>query len=164
MSSLRPAAPQGSWHLGGESFTIRLGAEQSGGEMVVLETFSAPGGAAPGLHRHGFMETFHVLDGAFEFDTRDEDGDLRTFPAEAGATLFVPSMGWHRFRNVGTAAGRLLTIFTTGAIEEMARAVGQPIDDPRQPAPAAAPAPSEEAMRTVGRLMAEHRIEMLPPG
>ncbi len=113
------------------------------------------------MARHGFVETFYVLEGEFEFGGMGADDEMDTVPAAAGDTVFVPSMAWHRFENVGDARGRLLTVFGTAAIEEIAHAIGRRIDDPENP-PAPEGPPSEEGMRQAMEIIGEHNIETMP--
>lgn len=150
------------WLLGGETTTVKVSGRDTAGDLLVLETFVPPGGGAPGLARHEFVETFYVIEGDFEFGTMDADGEPSTVPATAGDTVFVPSMAWHRYENVGGAPGRLLTIFPTDAIEDLARAIGQKIDDPENP-PATGGPPSEEGIRRATEILQKGRIEVMQP-
>jgi hypothetical protein len=48
---------------------VLLRSEQSGGEVSVIESGSAPGFGGPSLHHHDFDETFYVMTVAGEGGT-----------------------------------------------------------------------------------------------
>jgi hypothetical protein len=48
---------------------VLLRAEQSGGEVALIESGSAPGFGGPPLHHHDFDETFYVMTVAGEDGT-----------------------------------------------------------------------------------------------
>lgn len=73
------------------------------GRASCVEFVAAPG-FDTGLHVHERLEeTFYVLGGEFEFRVGEE-----TFPADAGACIFVPAQVQHAFANRGAAPARLL--------------------------------------------------------
>ena len=52
----------------GERVVVRVGTEDSGGELLVAELFVRPGGAMAGEHVHpGIAEWFTVLEGRVAF-------------------------------------------------------------------------------------------------
>lgn len=119
-----------------------------------------PGGGPAALARHRFLETFWVLEGAFEFDTVDAAGAPGILRATASDTVLVPPLVWHRYRNVGP--GRLFTVFNTAVIEALVEAIRQRIDDPaHSPVPRT---PATEGLRRVGELTQQYRIETPPTG
>lgn len=156
-----PSGEGEHWLVGGETTTVKVSGRDTEGRLLVLETYVEPGGGTSELHRHRFVEFFRVLEGRFEFGTADVTGQRATVAASAGDTVHVPSSAWHSYQNVGETPGRLLTIFATDAIEQLAHAVGERIEDPAHPAASGAPPSAEGAQRAVA-LMAEHAIERFP--
>lgn len=150
------------WLVGGETTTIKVSGRETAGGMLVLETLVPPGGGPPTLARHDFVETFYVLEGAFEFGMIDAAGEPAAFPAAVGDTVFVPSMAWHRYENVGEGRGRLLVVFAETAIEDIAGLIGQKVEDPDNP-PAPGGPPSEEEARRATEILRRHKIEVMPP-
>lgn len=165
MSTIRfTGADQGEhWLVGGETTTIKVSGRETEGEMLVLETRVPPGGGPPNLARHDFVETFHVLEGEFEFGTMDAAGGMDTIPAAVGDTVFVPRMAWHKYKNVGDGLGRLFTVFAETAIEDIAGAIGQKVENPDNP-PAPEGPPSEEDARRAMEILRRYKIEIMPPG
>jgi quercetin dioxygenase-like cupin family protein len=93
-------------------FHVKVGAWDTSGELLVLETVVAPGTGA-GLHRHPAREVFDVLDGRFDFRTLS-DGRVCSIAATAGDVVDVPPDVPHGYTNVGAEAGRLFCLFTPG--------------------------------------------------
>jgi len=92
---------------------VKVGAAQSGDEITVIENLKIPAGAGPGLHIHEKEnELYYVLDGEFEFVC----GDDRVCGGP-GTFVFAPRGLPHRFKNIGSAPGRMLVSFTPGGIE-----------------------------------------------
>jgi mannose-6-phosphate isomerase-like protein (cupin superfamily) len=142
--------------------TIKASGRDTSGKILMIEARVPPGGGPPGLHRHYSAEIFYILEGEFEFTIADVAGKLSTAKLTAGDTLAVPSLVWHNFKNVGTTPGKFLTIHSPAGMEDFAREIGTPIEDPCNPPQAEGP-PSEEQrqrlMETIGKYM-----EMMPPG
>lgn len=149
------------WLVGADVATVKVSGRDTSGDLLVLESIVPRGGGPPVLHRHEFPETFYILAGEFEFSTADADGVVGAVGATAGDTVFVPSLVWHNFKNVGKVAGRFLAIHATAVMEDFAHEVGRKIDDPENPPKPEGP-PSEEETR---RMMATiHKyMEVLPP-
>ena len=93
-----------------ETQTVKIGAEQSGGALLLMVTTSAPGAGTP-LHTHPVDEYFYILDGAYEFHTVRE-GAVETIHAVPGAVVHVPPDVPHRYLNTGEGSARMLTLFT----------------------------------------------------
>jgi quercetin dioxygenase-like cupin family protein len=88
--------------LRGTEVVFKVESDRADGASCV--EFTAAPGFDTGLHVHQRLEeTFHVLDGDFEFRAGDE-----TFQAAAGACLFVPPGVPHAFANRSAASARLL--------------------------------------------------------
>jgi mannose-6-phosphate isomerase-like protein (cupin superfamily) len=91
--------------LGGTEVVFKVESSSAAGASCV--EFRAAPGFDTGLHVHESLEeTFHVLDGEFEFRVGDE-----TMRATSGACVFVPPGVAHAFANrSGTRSKLLLTM------------------------------------------------------
>ncbi len=111
----------------GELSRIALPAGSGTPSLSIIEITTQPGGGPPALHTHPPMEAFYVLEGEYEFATAGTP-----IRARAGSVVYVPSNVPHNYKNVGTAPGRILAIFTQPAAEhflrEMAAASSIPPD------------------------------------
>jgi mannose-6-phosphate isomerase-like protein (cupin superfamily) len=107
-----PAGHGSCIQYGGHEMRVKLGAAQSNGELTLIEDVVPPNDGPP-LHVHEKEnETYYVLDGQFEFfcgADRVEGG--------RGTFVFAPRGLPHRFKNIGSAAGRILIGFTPAGIE-----------------------------------------------
>lgn len=67
--------PDGGQHLAVhfETQTVKVGTEQSAGELLFMATTTAPGKGTP-LHTHPVHEYFYILDGTYEFHALHEGG------------------------------------------------------------------------------------------
>jgi hypothetical protein len=91
------------------------------------------------------VEIFYVMEGSFEFLLEDLDNPVRV---ASGGVVHVPSRTIHTFKNVGTAAGKLLVTLLPGNFEKFFRALGKPVggtgipdlNSPPDPASVDAPA------------------------
>lgn len=97
--------------------------------LTTLITFLAPGNttngayaiwqedvpplAGPPLHSHPDEETFYVLSGSFEFSLGDISNPVQ---ATQGDVVKVFGNAVHTYKNIGDAAGKLLTIATPGKL------------------------------------------------
>lgn len=92
---------------------VKVGAAQSP-ELTMIENVLIAPGSGPGLHIHEKEnECYYVLDGEFEFVCGDD-----RVSGGSGTFVFAPRGLPHRFKNIGTAPGRLLVSFTPSGIEE----------------------------------------------
>ena len=91
---------------------IRIAADQTGGSLGCFEA-EVPAGEGPPFHIHEKEEEFfRVLQGRFAFwcnGTRVELG--------ADGLIVVPRGAVHRFQNIGTTTGHLMTLMTPGGFE-----------------------------------------------
>jgi quercetin dioxygenase-like cupin family protein len=81
----------------GERAVIRLGTEESSGELLISDLYISPGGAVAGEHVHpGIEEIFTVVDGSvgFRLDGRED-------VAGPGRRLVVPTEVAHYWWNAG---------------------------------------------------------------
>jgi quercetin dioxygenase-like cupin family protein len=90
---------------------VHLRAEESAGQVSVIETAPAPG-AGPPLHHHDFDEAFYVIEGELAFRLRDE-----TIVAGPGDLVFAPRAVPHTFANLGDSAARQLIVCTPAGFE-----------------------------------------------
>ena len=91
---------------------VKLGAAQSNGELTLIEDL-VPVDSGPPLHVHEKEnETYYVLEGEFEFVCGSE-----RVTGGAGTFVFAPRGLPHRYKNIGTAPGRVLFGFTPAGIE-----------------------------------------------
>ena len=137
----------------GDTMALKATGESTGGNLVLLENLTAPGGGPPPhLHRNE-DEFFYVLDGTFEIRIGDDVHALG-----AGGFAFVPRGTVHSFRNTAETPSRILVGFTPGGLEGFFRAAGRrAVDD--GPAP---PFDDDELARTM--VAAErHGLELVAP-
>src|SRR5262245_45089292 len=81
----------------GERAVVRIGTEQTGGELLVVDLYIRPGGAVMGEHLHpAIEERFTVLRGQVGFRLSG-----RVATAEPGVTLFAPPGMSHNWWNAG---------------------------------------------------------------
>jgi quercetin dioxygenase-like cupin family protein len=90
---------------------VLLRAEQSDGQVSVIETSPAPG-VGPPLHSHDFDESFYVIEGELTFQVRDE-----LHRVGAGELAFAPRGVPHTFANLSDAPARQLIVCTPAGFE-----------------------------------------------
>lgn len=107
---------------GGGVYRIVTTAASTNGQLFAFEAFEPPGGGPP-LHIHRTEdEYFMVLEGEFTFYV---DGTITV--AKAGESAFVPRGAAHCFKNCSDRDGRVMVVFTPGAIEGFFE-YGRPVD------------------------------------
>jgi quercetin dioxygenase-like cupin family protein len=127
--AVAPGEGERLWIVG-DTMTLKAAGESTGGNLVLLENLTAPGGGPP-PHVHSLEdEFFYVLDGTFEVRTGDEVHTLGP-----GGFAYVPRGTVHNFRNTAETASRILVGFTPAGMEGFFRASGRPATDDG-PAPA----------------------------
>ncbi len=109
--------------------TIKISAKDTANQYAVFQE-TVPPQAGPPPHEHAEVEIFFVMEGTFEFLLEDLHNPVRV---EAGGVVHVPAHAVHTFRNVGTAAGKLLVTLLPGNFEQFFRAVGTPLTDAALP-------------------------------
>lgn len=98
--------------LAGDTYTIKVTAEDTNGSLGFAEAVVPPGGG-PVAHSHGKEdEAFYVLSGQLEF----LNGDALQM-AGPGDFVFIPRGTRHRFKNVGDSDARMLFLYTPGGHE-----------------------------------------------
>jgi quercetin dioxygenase-like cupin family protein len=100
----------------GERAVIRLGTEESGGELLVADLYVSPGGAVAGEHVHPVIEErFTVVDGRVGFRL-----DGRESVAEPGRRLHVPPGTAHDWWNAGEEEAHVVVeIWPAARFEEI---------------------------------------------
>ncbi|GLJ61860.1 cupin [Microbacterium barkeri] len=86
------------------SRTLRFEGREHGAAVSFFHVDNEPG-QGPGLHRHPYSETWHVLAGEATITMGEE-----TIVARAGDTATVGAGVWHGFVNSGDGPLRILCI------------------------------------------------------
>jgi len=123
-----------------DTMTLKATGGSTGGQLVLLENLTAPGGGPPPHVHTREDEFFYVLDGAFEIRIGDEVHELGP-----GGFAFVPRGTVHNFRNTAETPSRILVGFTPGGMEGFFRESGLRATDDG-PAP---PVDEDEIARTM---------------
>ena len=124
----------------GDTMTLKATGESTGGNLVLLENLTAPGGGPPPHTPTREDEFFFILDGTFEIRIGDE-----LHAVGPGGYAYVPRGTVHNFRNTADTPSRLLVGFTPAGMEGFFREVGRPATDDG-PAP---PVDADEIARTI---------------
>jgi quercetin dioxygenase-like cupin family protein len=90
--------------LVGNTYTITLSGEETGGRFCVID-MHIPFGGGPPSHRHDFEETFILLEGEIEATFRGSKSIVR-----AGDTVNIPANAPHQFHNTSSEPTRMLCI------------------------------------------------------
>jgi quercetin dioxygenase-like cupin family protein len=123
-----------------DTMTLKATSESTGGNLVLLENLTAPGGGPPPHLHTREDEFFYVLDGNFEIRIGDE-----VHAVGPGGFAYVPRGTVHNFRNTAETSSRILVGFTPGGMEGFFRESGRPATDDG-PAP---PVDEDEIARTM---------------
>ncbi len=101
----------------GERAVVRVGTEDSGGDLLVCDVYVRPGGRAAAEHVHPTIEEwFTVVSGRVGFRL-----DGRETVAQLGQRLHVPAGMAHDWWNAGEEEARIVVEISPGArFEEMA--------------------------------------------
>ena len=114
----------------GDTMTLKATGKTSGGQLVLLENLTAPGGGPPPHVHTREDEFFHVLDGTFEIRIGDE-----LHRVGPGGFAYVPRGTIHNFRNTADTPSRILIGFSPAGMEGFFREAGRPaLDDGSAPA------------------------------
>ena len=94
----------------GERWIFRTTSEETGGQLLRVDVYLAPGGGPPFAHTHpGYQERFVIAAGRFRFKIDGQGREVRDgdeIVAEAGQS--------HTFRNIGEEEGRVTIEFRPG--------------------------------------------------
>jgi len=125
---------------------IRVHGRDTGGVLSVVESHDVPGGGPPPHLHHREDETFHILEGEYEWTVGGE-----TFVARAGATIFAPREVPHSYRYLGQNCGRLMCVITPSGFEGFFEEIG-----------ALNPQEQQDIPRVLG-IAQKYGLEILPP-
>jgi quercetin dioxygenase-like cupin family protein len=105
----------------GAHVNIMLPASATGGAVAVIEHRVPPGGGPP-PHTHPETELLYILSGTFAAMVGSEQREV-----EAGTLIHVPPGILHTTRNIGSHAGRQLSLYLPGGAEGFFREVGRAV-------------------------------------
>ncbi|MGI8891610.1 MAG: cupin domain-containing protein [Chthoniobacterales bacterium] len=155
----RPDTDESLAHLGlvGDTYTILLSGQETGGRYCLIDMHIPPGGGPP-PHRHDFEESFTVLEGEIEATFRGEKSIV-----SAGQTVSIPANAPHSFTNASASAARLLCICAPAGQEDFFGQVGVKVPTRRSTPPKLDPAEQEKLKEKSQELAPRYRTELLPP-
>lgn len=153
----QPGADESLPHIGlvGDTYTITVPGEATGGRFCVIDMHIPPGGGPP-LHRHDFEETFILLSGEMEATFRGQKTTVR-----AGETVNIPANAPHRFANISSEPVRLLCICSPAGQERFFLEVGVPVATGTTAPPPLSSEQQEAFIRKVQELAPKYRTELL---
>jgi mannose-6-phosphate isomerase-like protein (cupin superfamily) len=146
-----PDAGDAVW-LVGDTYTLKLSGDQTGGAFSLSEALVSPGGGPPPHIHNAEDEAFVVLEGELLLEV-----DGRTIPAPVGTVLYVPKGTRHGFTNVGTTPARMLFLYTPAGMERMFQEIGTPARSGT-----IAPAPGPEDIAKLLSVASKYHFEILP--
>jgi quercetin dioxygenase-like cupin family protein len=154
----RPDVDKTLPHIGlvGDTYTILVGGDDTGGKYTLIDMHVPPGGGPP-PHRHDFEEMFSVLDGEVQVTFRGE-----TMTARTGETINVPANAPHAF-NVGDKPARLLCLCAPAGQDEFFVLVRQSVSSRTEPPPPLDGTAQAEFRTKAASLAPRFRTELLPP-
>jgi quercetin dioxygenase-like cupin family protein len=153
----RSGKDEGLRHIGlvGDTYTITVSGDDTGGRFCVVDMHVPPGGGPP-PHRHDFEEAFILLEGEIEATFRGNKSVVR-----AGDTVNIPANAPHQFRNVSTKPARMLCICSPAGQENFFREVGTPVATRTTAAPKLDEKQQAEFIQKVVALAPKYRTELL---
>jgi quercetin dioxygenase-like cupin family protein len=153
----QPDKDQSQPHIGlvGDTYTITVTGDDTGGRFCVIDMHIPPGGGPP-PHRHDFEETFILLEGEIEATFRGKKSVVR-----AGDTVNIPANAPHQFHNASSKPTRLLCICSPAGQENFFREVGTPVATRTTPPPKLDERQQAEFVQRVMALAPKYRTELL---
>jgi quercetin dioxygenase-like cupin family protein len=144
-------------HIGlvGDTYTVTVSGEDTGGRFCVIDMHIPPGGGPP-PHRHDFEETFILIDGEIEATFRGKKTTAR-----AGETLHVPANAPHQFHNVSSRPARMICICAPAGQEKFFMEVGVPVATRTTAPPPLDPEQQAEFIEKVVALAPKYGTELL---
>ncbi|TWT57505.1 Quercetin 2,3-dioxygenase [Thalassoglobus neptunius] len=132
--------------IGGDLITIKLTGEETAAAFTLLHTIVPPLAGPPRHVHRRESETFHVLQGRFEFEI---DGERKT--VGPGDVVFAPRNIPHQFRNLESEPGQVMIICEPSGfenfVEEFSRLSPTEIPD----------------LQEMAEIGARYGIEFVPP-
>ena len=151
-----PAAPELSHiSVAGDTYTILVSGEQTGGRYCLIDMHVPPGGGPP-PHRHDFEEMFTLLEGELSFTFRG-----KTVTIAAGSSVNIPANAPHSFRNIADKPARMLCMCAPSGLDEFFTAIGDRVDSRTAPPPHLNPADIAERQAKAAALAGRYRTELL---
>jgi oxalate decarboxylase/phosphoglucose isomerase-like protein (cupin superfamily) len=135
----------------GDSVTLVVTGEETGGALMACEVTVTPGGGPP-PHRHAPQEVMRVFEGEIEI-TRMREGKLEALVAAPGSLVYIPENAVHTYRNTGPKPARFLSILQPAGQERFFLEVSELASDP-----SGLPAAEE-----IAAVAAKHGISLLEP-
>jgi mannose-6-phosphate isomerase-like protein (cupin superfamily) len=116
----------------GDLNTVKLGGNDTGGNLAWLETLVIPQGGPPPHIHHREDELFYMLSGEVTFYTGGEQTQ-----AKEGTLIYIPKGTLHNFKNTGLHNARMITLYVGAGMEGFFAEVGVPptLNENAQPAP-----------------------------
>jgi quercetin dioxygenase-like cupin family protein len=143
--------------LAGDTYTILLKGEDTGGRFCLIDMHIPPGGGPP-PHRHDFEETFVILEGELEATFRGVKQIVR-----GGETIHIPANAPHQVRNVSDKPVRALCTCAPAGQEDFFAEVGIPVSTRTTPPPALDEAAAAALKAKAGALALKYRTEFMQP-
>jgi len=155
----RPNDDASLLHVGlvGDTYTILVGGNDTGGRYCLIDMHVPPGGGPP-PHRHDFEELFSVLEGQVEFTFRGE-----RLVAKAGESVNIPANAPHGFRNTSDYPARLICFCSPAGADEFFLAVGDRVATRIAPSPDLGDAGRAAFVERAKALAPMYRVEILVP-
>ena len=156
----RPDADASLLHIGlvGDTYTILLRGEDTGGRYCLIDMHIPPGGG-PAPHRHDFEETFVILEGELEAMFRGVKQTIR-----AGETIHIPANAPHQVHNASDKPVRALCTCAPAGQERFFEEVGVRVATRTTPPPPLDEAGEAAFREKAGALAAKYRTEFVRPG
>jgi quercetin dioxygenase-like cupin family protein len=153
----RPDADPTLPHIGlvGDTYTITVSGDDTGGHFCVIDMHIPPGGGPP-PHRHDFEETFILLAGQVEATFRGVTSTVRE-----SETINIPANAPHQFRNNTGQPVRMLCICAPAGQERFFAEVGVHVATRTAPPPKLDEQQQAELREKVQRLAPRYRTELL---
>ncbi len=115
-----PAGEGTTYRTFGETLTLKLGTDDTGGAFTLFECLTPPQ-VGPPLHAHHREdETIYVLEG--DYEVQCGEGHFKIHP---GMLVFLPRDIPHAHRNSGHKPARMLVWATPSGVESFVRELGQ---------------------------------------
>lgn len=143
------------WGVVGDTYTVLLSGEDTGGRYTLIDMFVPPGGGPP-PHRHDFEEMFSVLEGEIEVTFRGEKSTLR-----AGETINIPANAPHVFTNAAEQPARMLCMCSPAGQERFFAEIGAAVSSRTETPPELEGAAQKAFMEKAVALAPAYRTELL---
>ncbi len=141
--------------LAGDTYSVLVTGQQTGGRYCLID-MHVPDGGGPPPHRHDFEEMFTILEGEVTFTFRGEDQTVG-----AGSTVNIPANAPHFFRNQSGGDARMLCLCAPAGQDEYFRRVGDLLETRTSPPPHLDDDQLAERRRKAADLASEYDTEML---